>query len=212
MRHRKSGRKFGMDPAARKAMYRNMVTSLMLHGQIRTTVERAKELRKYADRVISLGKNAPSTNAIASLAGDELKAAKAARVHAIRRARRWVNNDEAMDRVFGEYAERFSTRPGGYTRVIKAGWRAGDNAAMAVIQVVEALGEKAQPAETAPEVAEEVPAPAETVEAAADEVEAAPEEVEAASEEVEAASEEAPAEEAAADEAEEDVEDEDTEA
>ena len=170
MRHRKSGRKFGMDPAARKAMYRNMVTSLMLHGQIKTTVERAKELRKYADRVISLGKNAPNDEAIASLSGSDLQKAKAARVHAIRRARRWVNDDVAMGRVFGEYAERFSTRAGGYTRVLKAGWRAGDNAAMAVIQVVEALGESAPEAAEAP-VAEEAGAAVETeevVEAAAE--------------------------------------------
>ena len=116
-----------------------MVTSLMLHGQIRTTVERAKELRKYADRVITLGKNAPSPDSLSSLSGADLAKAKASRVHALRRARRWINNDEALGRVFGEYAERFSNRPGGYTRVVKAGWRAGDNAAMAVIQVVEAL-------------------------------------------------------------------------
>lgn len=136
MRHRKAGRKFGMNQSARKAMYRNMVTSLMLHGQIRTTEARAKELRRYADKVITLGKSAPTREACEELAGEELAKAKAARVHAIRRARRWVNNDDAMDKVFGEYATRFSDRPGGYTRVIKAGWRAGDNADMAIIQLV----------------------------------------------------------------------------
>lgn len=146
MRHRKAGRKFGMDSTARKAMFRNMVTSLLVHGQIRTTEERAKELRRFAERVITLGKNAP---ALDGLEGDALNTARARRVHAIRRARLWVNDDEAMDKLFGEYAERFASRPGGYTRVIKADYRAGDNASMAVVQLVEAM-----PAEAAEAAAE----------------------------------------------------------
>jgi large subunit ribosomal protein L17 len=125
MRHRKAGRKLGMDSSARDAMFRNMVTSLMLHGQIKTTEARAKELRRFAERVITLGKNA--------------RAEDANRLHAVRRARLWVNNDEAMDKVFGEYADRFANRPGGYTRVIKAGRRPGDNAPMAIISLVEGL-------------------------------------------------------------------------
>jgi large subunit ribosomal protein L17 len=123
MRHRKSGRKFNMDASARKAMYRNMVTSLMLHGQIKTTEERAKELRRYAEKVITLGKKA--------------NAQKTDKVHAIRQAKLWINNDVALAKVFGEYAERFASRPGGYTRVIKMGRRAGDNAAMASILLVD---------------------------------------------------------------------------
>lgn len=138
MRHRKSGRKFGMNSPARKAMFRNMVTSLMIYGQIRTTEQRAKELRKVADRVISLGKRAPS---LEGLEGDALRDARAQRVHAIRRARLWIHDDVALQRVFGEYAERFRTRPGGYTRIIKAGRRPGDNASTAVIQLVESLEE-----------------------------------------------------------------------
>ena len=141
MRHRKAGRKFNMDSSARKAMFRNMVTSLLLHGQIRTTTERAKELRGYADRLITLGKRAPSAADIDSMSGDDANTAKAARVHAIRRARLWVNNDEAMAKLFGEYSERFASRPGGYTRVVKAGVRPGDNANMAIIQLVEAMPE-----------------------------------------------------------------------
>lgn len=136
MRHRKSGRKFGMDSPARKAMFRNMVTSLMLHGQIKTTEERAKELRGFADRVISIGKRAPNSSSMEGLEGAALQKAKASRVVAIRRARQWVNNDEALERVFGEYADRYRTRPGGYTRVLKVGRRAGDNAAMAIIALV----------------------------------------------------------------------------
>jgi large subunit ribosomal protein L17 len=136
MRHRKGGRKLGMDSSARKAMFRNMVTSLMLHGSIRTTEARAKELRRFADKVITIAKRAPSASAIEGLSGVDASTARAARVHAFRRARRWVNNDQAMSLVFGDYAARFAERPGGYTRVLKAGFRAGDNAPMAIIEVV----------------------------------------------------------------------------
>ena len=136
MRHRKAGRKLGMDASARKAMFRNMVTSLLLHEQIRTTEARAKELRKYAEKVITLGKRAPSTADLEALSGEELQAAKAARVHALRQARLWVNNADVLSRVFGEYAERYAARPGGYTRVVKAGRRSGDNAPMAIIALV----------------------------------------------------------------------------
>ncbi len=139
MRHRKAGRKFNMDGSQRKAMFRNMVTSLMVHGQIRTTKERAKELRGYAERLITLGKRAPNDADIDGLSGDAAQAARAARVHCIRQARLWINNDEAMAKLFGEYSERFATRPGGYTRVVKAGVRPGDNADMAIIQLVEAM-------------------------------------------------------------------------
>jgi large subunit ribosomal protein L17 len=136
MRHRKGGRKLGMNQSARKAMFRNMVTSLMVHGQIRTTEARAKELRRYAERVITLGKNAPSVSSLEGLDGESLQQAKARRVYAIRRARLWVHDRGALQKVFGEYAEHFAARPGGYTRVIKAGRRPGDNAPMAVIQLV----------------------------------------------------------------------------
>ena len=187
MRHRKAGRKFNMDASARKAMFRNMVTSLMLHGQIRTTEERAKELRRYAERVITLGKRAPNLKQIAKLKGSGKQEATAGRLHAIRRVRLWVNDSDAMEKVFGEYAERFQNRAGGYTRVVKAGRRAGDNAAMAVIQLVEELvasvpakpakkkATKAKPAASAAE------APAEASEAPAEAAAEAP--AEAAAEE-----------------------------
>lgn len=198
MRHRKSGRKLGMDSSARKAMYRNMVTSLMLHGTIRTTEARAKELRRFADKVISLGKNAPTADQIATLKGDEKGAAQAKRVHAVRQARLMVDNDEAIAKVFGEYAERFRTRPGGYTRVVKAGRRDGDNAAMAIIQLVEAY----EPAPAEEPAAEAKPEKKAKKAKKAEKVEAAPEEAaEAAPAEEPAA--EAPAEEPAAEEAEE---------
>ena len=86
MRHRKSGRKFNMDSTQRKAMFRNMVTSLMLHGQIRTTEARAKELRRFADRVITIGKKAPSKTSIDSLDGDAQRQARQKRHPVLPRA------------------------------------------------------------------------------------------------------------------------------
>ena len=199
MRHRKSGRRLGRNSSHRKAMYRNMVTSLMVHGQIQTTEAKAKELRRIADKVITMGKRVPPSS-LDSLSGEELKAAQARRLHFIRRARRWVNNPEALERLFGEYAERYKLRPGGYTRIRKVGYRSGDQAPMALIELVgdfdpSNVKVKAPKKEAAPEVeeaAEEAPVE-EAVEAASEEapVEEAPVE-EAASEE--AASEEAPAE------------------
>lgn len=142
MRHRKAGRKFGMDSSARKAMFRNMVTSLMVHGSIRTTEARAKELRGYAERLITIGKKAPELSAVDALSGDEQQQAKAARVHAIRRIKQWVNNDEAVAKLMNDYPERFKGRAGGYTRVVKLSRRRpGDNAPMAIIQLVEAAAE-----------------------------------------------------------------------
>ncbi len=180
MRHRKAGRKFNMDASARKAMFRNMVTSLMLHGQIRTTEERAKELRRYAERVITLGKRAPNLKHIAKLKGSGKQEATAGRLHAIRRVRLWVNDSDAMEKVFGEYAERFQSRAGGYTRVVKAGRRAGDNAAMAVIQLVEELiapaaAEKPAKKKTTKKAAKAKPAAEIPAEAAVEGAEAAAE-------------------------------------
>jgi len=136
MRHRKAGRKLGRNSASRKAMFRNMVTSLLRHEQIHTTEAKAKEVRGYAERVITLGRRAPSAADIEGLKGDDKLKAQAKRVHAIRRARLWVNDKDVLSKVFNEYSERYQDRPGGYTRVVKAGVRAGDNAPMAVIQLV----------------------------------------------------------------------------
>ena len=185
MRHRKSGRRLGRNSSHRKAMYRNMVTSLIVHGQIKTTQTKAKELRRIADKIITMGTRVPPSS-LEGLKGEELKAAQARRVHFIRRARRWISDPAAIERLFGEYAERFKQRPGGYTRILKAGFRSGDDAPMALIELVgdydpAAVKVKAVKAETA----SEEPA----VEAAAEVAE------------VEAPADEAPAEEAPADEA-----------
>ena len=135
MRHLKSGRKFSIASDHRKAMFRNLVTSLMKHGQITTTDETAKELRSVDDRIITLSKRVPPSS-LAGLEGDALKHALARRVHAVRLARRWITDRDVLAVVFSEYATRFEQRPGGYTRVLKLGRRPGDQAKMSVIQLV----------------------------------------------------------------------------
>ena len=128
MRHRKSGRKLGRTPAHRKAMFGNMVTSLLRHERIRTTDARAKDLRRVAERLITMAKKA------AMVDGDE---AAAIRVHYLRQARKWVNDREVLVRLFDDYAQRYAARPGGYTRVMKLGRRPGDNAPMSLIELVD---------------------------------------------------------------------------
>jgi len=142
MRHLKAGRRLGRNSAHRKAMYRNMVTSLMVHGRIRTTEAKAKELRKVADRVITLGKRMPPSS-LEGLEGDALADAKAKRLHHLRQARRLIVDRDALGRVFNDYAERFKDRPGGYTRILKVGFRPGDKAPMVIIELVESMDEAA---------------------------------------------------------------------
>jgi len=172
MRHLKSGRKLGMNSTHRKAMFRNMVTSLMIHGRIRTTEPRAKELRRIADKLITLGKRVPPGD-LARLEGDELAAARARRVHAIRQARRWVNDRDALDKIFNEYAERFESRAGGYTRLAKLGFRPGDNAPMNIVELIPSADEvvEQEPVEAVP-VQEDEPAAVEKASDELDEVEA----------------------------------------
>jgi large subunit ribosomal protein L17 len=136
MRHRNAGRKFGRNSTSRKAMFRNLVTSVLRHEQVRTTEAKAKEARRFVERVITLGTRAPSLAELETLSGEDLAAAKAARVHAIRQARLVVNDPAVLARVFSEYADRYRARPGGYTRVVKMGARPGDNADMAILQLV----------------------------------------------------------------------------
>ena len=117
MNHRKTGRKLGRTSAHRKALFRNMVTSLFEHEQIRTTDAKAKELRGVAERMITLGKRGT--------------------LHARRQALRTIRSKEVTSKVFDELADRYRERPGGYTRVIKLGQRAGDAAPMAIIELVD---------------------------------------------------------------------------
>lgn len=135
MRHLKAGRKLSIYSAHRNAMFSNMVTSLMEHGRVRTTEAKAKEVRRIADKVITLAKRVPPSK-LASLQGDELKKAQADRVHAIRLARRWITDRDVLTKVFSEYATRYEQRPGGYTRILKLGRRPGDQAEMNLLELV----------------------------------------------------------------------------
>ncbi len=129
MRHLKSGNHLGVKPAHKRAMMRNMVTSILEHGRIATTVARAKEVRRPLDKMITLGKR-----------GD---------LHARRRALRFIKSKEAMHNLFGDLAERYQDRAGGYARIIKTGFRHGDGAPMALIQLVGAENDPF-PTEAAP--------------------------------------------------------------
>ena len=118
MRHRKSGRKLNKKPQHRRAMFSNMATSLFRHERIQTTLPKAKELRSYAEKLVTLAKR-----------GD---------LHAKRQAARWIRDKEIHYKLFTDLATRFQDRPGGYTRVVKIGVRQGDNAPMAIIELVDA--------------------------------------------------------------------------
>ena len=134
MRHNKSGRKLGRKPDHRQHMMRNMVTSFFEYEKITTTVTRAKELRKLVDKMITLGKR-----------GD---------LHARRQAMQVIRDPKLVAKLFEMIAPRYSSRPGGYTRIIRLVNRQGDNAPMAIIELVE---EGFEASETASEekVAEE---------------------------------------------------------
>ncbi len=97
-------------------MYRNLVTDLLKHGQIRTTLPKAKEVRPMAERIITLGKDGT--------------------VHARRQALEFVFDPDVVAHVFATVAPRYATRPGGYTRIVKLGPRLGDGAPMALIELV----------------------------------------------------------------------------
>ncbi len=116
MRHRKDHRKLGRSPSHRKAMLRNLVTSLLELEQVRTTEAKAKEVRRVAERMITLGKRGT--------------------LHARRRALRTIRSKEVAGKLFDTLSERYSERAGGYTRVMKVGRRVGDNAEMAIVQLI----------------------------------------------------------------------------
>ncbi|HQB97676.1 MAG: 50S ribosomal protein L17 [Candidatus Cloacimonadaceae bacterium] len=117
MRHRVEGRKFGRETDARRLMMRNLVKSMVEHGQINTTLAKAKEMRRFVERVVTYGKNNT--------------------VHSRRLAYSVLGDRDLVKKLFDDIAPAFANRNGGYTRVIKAGFRRGDNAPMAIIQFVE---------------------------------------------------------------------------
>lgn len=116
MRHNKSGRRLGRNSSHRKAMMRNMVTSLLEHEQIRTTDAKAKEVRRVAERMITLGKRGT--------------------LHARRTALRTLRSKAVAAKLFDDLAARYAGRPGGYTRIYKIGRRVGDNAPMSIVQMI----------------------------------------------------------------------------
>ncbi len=117
MRHRWSGRKLNRTSSHRKAMFANMATALVKHEQITTTLPKAKELRPIVERLITLGKRGG--------------------LHARRSALRVIRDEKAIDKLFTTLAPRYADRPGGYTRVVRAGYRYGDAAPVAIIELVD---------------------------------------------------------------------------
>jgi len=128
MRHKKSGRRLGRNSSHRKAMFRNMATSLVLHKPIKTTVPKAKELRRVVEPLITLAK-------VDGVANRRL---------AFNRLR----DKEAVGKLFSDLGPRFKDRPGGYLRILKIGPRPGDAAPMAIVQLVD--GPAGEEAEAAP--------------------------------------------------------------
>ena len=117
MRHLNGYRKLGRKSAHRRAMLRNMATSLVLHERIDTTVQKAKEVRSVVEKMITLGKR-----------GD---------LHARRMAAGYLFDDEAVKKLFDGLAGRFKDRSGGYTRILKRGVRVGDSAELATLELVD---------------------------------------------------------------------------
>ena len=117
MRHRNAGRKLNKSSAHRRAMFGNMAASLIKHEQITTTLPKAKELKPLMDKLITLGKR-----------GD---------LHARRQALSFIPEKSAVEKLFSTLNERYAGRTGGYTRVLKAGFRYGDAAPLAVIELVD---------------------------------------------------------------------------
>ena len=121
MRHQKSGRKLNRTSSHRQAMFRNMAASLIRHEEIRTTLPKAKELRRVAEPLITMARSP-------SLARR-------------RRAFARLRDSAAVAKLFDELGPRFQNRPGGYTRILKCGFRTGDHAPMALVQLVDSIDE-----------------------------------------------------------------------
>ena len=117
MRHGMSGRKLNRTSTHRKAMFANMAAALIKHEQITTTLPKAKDLRPIVEKLITLGKRG--------------------NLHARRQVLSVLRDTQLAAKLFGPLAERYATRAGGYTRVLKAGFRYGDQAAMAVIELID---------------------------------------------------------------------------
>ena len=117
MRHQRSGKKLGRDSAHRKALYANLTGSLIEHGRVKTTVAKAKAVRPIAEQMITLGRR-----------GD---------LHARRQALAYLRSQDVVHKLFSDVGPRFTDRPGGYSRIVKIGPRAGDAAEMAYLELVD---------------------------------------------------------------------------
>ena len=146
MRHGVAGRKFSRHSAERKAMFDNLATALLKHGQIKTTLEKAKDLRRVVEPLITLAKK-----------GD---------LAARRQALATVKEPSVVTHLFATLAPLFANRKGGYTRVLKAGFRKGDAAAMAVIELTEKPASSSAEASAPAKAAKATKAPAKKVAAA----------------------------------------------
>jgi large subunit ribosomal protein L17 len=148
MRHGSAGRKLNRTSSHRKALFVNLATALIKHEQITTTLPKAKELKPYVEKLVTLGKRgaaeAAAHTAALAKAGDEKtrtalkKTHKGKNLHVRREALSQLRNDtETVEKLFTTLAPRYAARKGGYTRVLKAGFRYGDAAPMAVIEFVD---------------------------------------------------------------------------
>jgi large subunit ribosomal protein L17 len=130
MRHRRHGKKLNRSGSHRKALRMNLATQLLMHGRIRTTFHKAKFVQGHAERLITIAKR--------GLAKAEEKGDNLVAVHARRQVARHLNNDrDLVGKIFDELAPLYADRPGGYTRILKLGPRKGDNAEMALIELVD---------------------------------------------------------------------------
>lgn len=127
MRHKNSGRRLGRNSPHRRAMYRNLAASLLVHETVRTTLPKAKELRRVVEPLITLAKEDGVSRR--RLAFDRLR------------------DDAAVGRLFKELGPRFKSRPGGYLRILKIGFRAGDSAPMAIVQLLDQPEKVVEPKE-----------------------------------------------------------------
>ena len=148
MRHQNTGRKFSRSSSHRAAMFRNMVTSLIEHERITTTEPKAKELRRFAEKTISISLR---LGEILGKTKEQRTPAEQGRyVHALRMASRMIRTREVLHKLFDDVAPKLAGRPGGYTRIVKIGQRVGDAAPMAIIELVSAGAPKAKGAKLAP--------------------------------------------------------------
>jgi large subunit ribosomal protein L17 len=131
MRHRVAGKKLNRSPSHRRALFRNLVTALLQYEAVRTTDAKAKELKRWGDRMITLGKQGT--------------------LHARRRAASLVQSRTIVKKLFDELAPRYQARQGGYTRVVKLGTRAGDAAPISIVELVDRAGSEPEAGKKKPQ-------------------------------------------------------------